>query len=135
MNRKKLFVSNNSAIIKFHFRKCFNQFVWHFFEVHNLIIIWLYAFQLITCKVSADAFSLVYSKLLPAKLSRFISGATFAAYHWQFFGTVTYLIFEADFYRELLFCRFLANVCEARLRLCVVSNRFLRVMIVVKTVI
>ena len=32
-----------------------------FFEMHNLYIIWLPAFQYLTCKVSANSFTLFYS--------------------------------------------------------------------------
>ena len=45
--------------------------------MHNLYIIF-------TCKVSVDAFSLLFSKLLLAKLCLFVFGAKFAAWHWQF---------------------------------------------------
>ena len=46
---------------------------------------WFYALRFVTCKVSVDAFSLLYSKLLLAKLSLFVfGGATFADLHWQF---------------------------------------------------
>ena len=36
---------------------------------------WLYALRFVTCNVSVDAFSLLYSKLLIAKLSLFVCGA------------------------------------------------------------
>ena len=52
--------------------------------MHNLHIMWLYALRFVTCKVSVDAFSLLYSKLLLAKLSLFVFGATFADWQWQF---------------------------------------------------
>ena len=42
----------------------------------NLYIIWLYGFEFVTCKVSVDAFSLLYYKLLQAKLGLFVFGAT-----------------------------------------------------------
>ena len=38
----------------------------------------------LTCKVSADAFSLLYSKFLLAKLCLFVFGASFAEWDWQF---------------------------------------------------
>ena len=38
----------------------------------------------LTCKVSVNAFSLIYSNLLLAKLCLFVFGAPFAASHWQF---------------------------------------------------
>ena len=49
--------------------------------MHNLYIMWLYALQYVTCKVSVDAFSLLYSNLLFAKLGLFVFGAES---HWQF---------------------------------------------------
>ena len=42
---------------------------------------WLYALRFVTFKVSIDAFSLLYSKLILAKLSLFVFGATFADSH------------------------------------------------------
>ena len=51
--------------------------------MHNLYTMWLYAFEFITGKVRVDAFSLLYSKLLHAKLCLFVFGATFAASHWR----------------------------------------------------
>ena len=39
--------------------------------MHNLCIMWIYALRFVTCKVTVDAFSLLYSKLLLAKLSLF----------------------------------------------------------------
>ena len=38
----------------------------------------LYALRFVTCKVSVDAFSLIYFKFLLAKLSLFVFAATFA---------------------------------------------------------
>ena len=52
--------------------------------MHNSYIKWLYALRFVTCKVSVDAFSFSYSKLLLAKLCLFAFGATFAEWHWQF---------------------------------------------------
>ena len=52
--------------------------------MHNLYILWLYALQFLTCKVGMDAFSLLYSKLLLAKLSLFVFGITFAELLGQF---------------------------------------------------
>ena len=75
MNRKKRFVSNNSTI---DFRAF--QYILKFLKIDNIHLIWLYAFQMITCKFSVGAFNLLYSKLLLAKLRLFVSGATFAAY-------------------------------------------------------
>ena len=49
--------------------------------MHNLYILWLYALRFVTYKGSVDAFSLLYSKLLLAKLSLFVFGAE---WHWQF---------------------------------------------------
>ena len=40
--------------------------------MHILFIMWLYALRFISCKVSVDAFILLYSKLLLAKLSLFV---------------------------------------------------------------
>ena len=39
-----------------------------------------------------DAFSLLYSELLLAKLSLFVFGATFAASPWQFIAIYSYFI-------------------------------------------
>ena len=50
-----------------------------------------YAFQFVTCKVSVDAFSLLYPKLLLAKLCLFEFGATFAELYWQFISMVAAL--------------------------------------------
>ena len=47
--------------------------------MHNLYIMRLCSFQFISCKISVDAFSLIYSKLLLAKLCLFVFGDTFAA--------------------------------------------------------
>ena len=58
--------------MKTRFQNFFIQYVSKFFEIHNLYIMWLYALQFVTCKVSVDAFSLLYSKLLIAKLSLFV---------------------------------------------------------------
>ena len=52
--------------------------------MHNLYIMWLYALRFVTCKVSVDALSLLYFKLLLAKLCLFVFGAYFAERHWQF---------------------------------------------------
>ena len=46
-----------------------------------LYIMWLYVFRFVACKVSVGAFSLLYSKLLLAKLCLFVFGATFAESH------------------------------------------------------
>ena len=46
--------------------------------MHNLYIIWRYDFRFVACKVSVDVFSLLYSKLLLAKLCLFVFDATFA---------------------------------------------------------
>ena len=48
------------------------QYISQLFEMHNLLIMWRYALRFVTCKVSVDAFSLFYSKLLSAKLSLFV---------------------------------------------------------------
>ena len=53
--------------------------------MHNLYIMWLYALPFVTCKVDVNAFSLLYSKLLLAKLSLFEFGATFAELRGIFF--------------------------------------------------
>ena len=60
----------------------------------KLAIIWLYVFDFFTCKVSVDAFSFLYSKLLPAKLCLFAFVATFAASHWQFISICSYFIVD-----------------------------------------
>ena len=74
-NRKKLFVSNNIRIKKLDFRNFLTQYISQFFELHNLYIMWLSALRFVSGKVSVDAFSLLYSKLLMAKLSLFVFGA------------------------------------------------------------
>ena len=84
MNRKKLIVSNNLTNKKFDFRNFLTQYLPQFFEMHNLDIMWLYALRFDTRKFSVDAFSLLYYKLLLAKLCLFVFGATFAEWHWQF---------------------------------------------------
>ena len=66
----------------------------NFFETHNLNIMWLYALQAVTCKVSVDGFSLLYSKLLIAKLSLFIFGAES---HWQLLAYVAALFVTSVF--------------------------------------
>ena len=50
---------------------------------------WLYALWFVTCKVSVDAFSLLYSKLFLAKLSVFVFGATFA--EWRHYNLLAYV--------------------------------------------
>ena len=55
----------------------------------------LYALQFVACKVSVDGFSLLYSKLLHAKLSLFVFGANFAESHWQV------IMISSCFIREL----------------------------------
>ena len=68
VNRKKRFISNNITVIKSRLQKFSNSiYLWNFFEIHNLYIMWLYDLRFITCKISVDAFSLLYSKLLLAK--------------------------------------------------------------------
>ena len=52
--------------------------------MNNLYIMWLHALRFVTCS-GVDAFSLLYSKLLLAKLCSFVFRATFAEWHWQFF--------------------------------------------------
>ena len=44
--------------------------------MHNLYILWVNAFHFIICKISVIAFTLLYSKLLLAKLCLFLFGAT-----------------------------------------------------------
>ena len=44
----------------------------------NLYIVRLHALRFVTCKLSVDAFSLLYSNFLLEKLSPFVFGATFA---------------------------------------------------------
>ena len=79
----KFFVLNNSTIIK-TLRNFPTQCVSQIFEMHVLYIIWLYAYQFITCKVSVEAFSLLYANLFHAKLCLSIIGVTLAASNWQF---------------------------------------------------
>ena len=52
--------------------------------MHNLYIMWLYVLRFDTCKVSVDAFSLCYSKLILAELCLFVFGANFVEPHRQF---------------------------------------------------
>ena len=47
-------------------------------------MLWFYALRFVTCTVSVDALSLIYSKLLFEKLSVFVFDASFAELHWQF---------------------------------------------------
>ena len=49
--------------------------------MHNLYVMWFYALQFVTYKVSVNAFSLLYSKLLIVKLSLFVFGVES---HWRF---------------------------------------------------
>ena len=104
-----------------------------FFEMHNLYIMWLYALRIAASKVSVDAFVLLYSKLLHAKLSLFVFDALFAELHWHVIKVTDWdhtcsRVFAnlrpiSTFFKfhliELLFGRVLASVCEAQLRLCV----------------
>ena len=52
--------------------------------MHSLYILWFYSLQFVINKVIVDAFSLLSSKFLLAKLSLFVYGAIFAELHWQF---------------------------------------------------
>ena len=49
-----------------------------------LYIMRLNALRFVTCKVSVDAFSFLYSQLLLAKLSLLVFGATLAEKQWQY---------------------------------------------------
>ena len=60
--------------------------------MHYLYIMWLYALQFVTCKVSVDAFSLLYSKL-----SLFVFGTTVAESYWQFISICSRFIRDALF--------------------------------------
>ena len=53
-------------------------------KILYLLIFWLYVFNFFKCKFNVEAFSLLYSKLLYAKLCLFVFDATFAASRWQF---------------------------------------------------
>ena len=64
-------------------------------KMHNIIR--FCALQFATCKVSVDAFSLLYYKLLLAKLSLFVFGATFA----EWFGNL--LVYLAAFFVTCVF--------------------------------
>ena len=57
----------------------------------------LYALRFVISKLSVDAFSLLYSKLLHAKLSLFVFGAYFAESLWQVISIFS--CFIPDFYR------------------------------------
>ena len=46
--------------------------------MHVLYIMWFFALRFVRCKVSVDAFSLLYSKLLRAELSLFVVTVNFA---------------------------------------------------------
>ena len=54
-------------------------------------IMWLNALRLVSCKFSVDAFSLLYSKLLLAKLCLFVFCATFAEWHGNLLAYVAAL--------------------------------------------
>ena len=68
-----------------------------FLKMHNLYIIWLYALQFVTSKVSVDAFSLLYSKLLHAKLSVFVCSAILLSLIGKFLAYVAVLLVTSDF--------------------------------------
>ena len=52
MNRKMLIVPNSITKIESSISEIFQLKVSHkFFEMHNLYIIWIYAFQIVACKV------------------------------------------------------------------------------------
>ena len=71
MNREKWFVPNNITIKKTRFQKFSNliylTFFWNAYFLHNVDM----CFAICYIQVSVDAFSLLYSKLLHAKLSQF----------------------------------------------------------------
>ena len=64
--------------------------------MHNLFIKWLYAFLFITCKVSVDAFRLLYSYLF-LQNCLFVTGASFAESHWQFLAFSVCSFFVREF--------------------------------------
>ena len=82
MNRKKVIClkqhkNNENSIeeilqlnISRNFLKCIN------YAQRGFNVFWF-----VTCKVSVDAFSFVYSKLFFAKFSLFVFGGTFAEWH------------------------------------------------------
>ena len=90
---------------------------------------WFYVFRFFSCKVSVNAFSFLYSKLLRARLRLFVFSATFAEWHWQFISICSCFIRILDLDEFLLirglflffliafsrapFCRVLASACEA----------------------
>ena len=51
-------------------------------------------YDFFTCKVSVDAFSLLYFKLILKKLCLFVFGATFAEVRWQFISICSCCIRE-----------------------------------------
>ena len=78
---KKVICFNPQQSWKLNFKKFLSQFILHFVEMHNFYIMWLYALRFVTYKISVDAFSVLLSKLLIAKLSLFAFGATFVEWH------------------------------------------------------
>ena len=85
---KLIFCSVFASVCEVQLRLC-ESFIFknHFnivkISIYNIYVMLLYVLQFITRKVSMDAFSLVYSKLLLAELRLFVFDAT-ASWHWQF---------------------------------------------------
>ena len=60
--------------------------------MHNLCLMSFRAFRFLTCKASVDALSFLYSKLMLAKLYKFVFGAAIAESHWQLLAYVAALL-------------------------------------------
>ena len=52
--------------------------------MHNSYIMWFVTLRFVSCKITVDAFSLLFFKLLIAKLCLSVVGATSAELHWLF---------------------------------------------------
>ena len=59
--------------------------------MHNLCIMWLYAFLFVICKVSEDALFVIF-QTITCKIVSFVFGATFAASNRQFIGICNFVI-------------------------------------------
>ena len=76
---------NNITIIKTRFQQFSEKLkISRIFFKCLLYTVWLYSLQFITCKIGVNAFILLYSKGLFAKLCLFVFVAIFAASHCQF---------------------------------------------------
>ena len=80
----------------------------------------LYALRFVISKLSVDAFSLLYSKLLHAKLSLFVFGAHFAESLWQVISIFS--CFIRDYYLSVVRLEWI--VSETQNILIAVGRRF-----------